>query len=94
MGIITWIILELSAGVLATLIVPGRDPGRVIATIIIGIVGGLLGGFIGSQFGFHGVDALNIGSILWATLGAVILLIMYRWLVAYWSRLNTLDMEN
>jgi uncharacterized membrane protein YeaQ/YmgE (transglycosylase-associated protein family) len=57
---------------------PGRDPGGFILTILIGIAGGLLGGFIGNALGFHGVQGLNIASILWAVLGAVILLALYR----------------
>ena len=78
MGIIAWNILGLIAGVLAKLIMPGRDPGGIIMTIIIGIVGGLLGGFIGRLLGFHGVNGINISSILWAILGAIILLAIYR----------------
>ena len=81
MGIIGWIVLGLIAGVLAKLIMPGRDPGGFILTILIGIAGGLLGGFIGNALGFHGVQGLNIASILWAVLGAVILLALYRMFV-------------
>jgi uncharacterized membrane protein YeaQ/YmgE (transglycosylase-associated protein family) len=78
MGIIGWIVLGLIAGVLAKLIMPGRDPGGIILTIVIGIVGGLLGGFIGNLLGFHGIQGLNLASILWAVLGAIILLALYR----------------
>ena len=78
MGIIAWIILGLIAGVLAKLIMPGRDPGGFIMTIVIGIVGGLLGGFIGRLLGFHGVTGINISSILWSVLGAIVLLAIYR----------------
>jgi uncharacterized membrane protein YeaQ/YmgE (transglycosylase-associated protein family) len=78
MGIIAWIILGLIAGALGKLIMPGDDPGGIIVTIIIGIVGGLLGGFIGQLLGFHGVNGLNLSSILWAILGSIILLAIYR----------------
>ncbi len=78
MGIIAWIVLGLIAGVLAKLILPGDDPGGMIVTIIIGIVGGLLGGFIANLLGFGGVTGLNVGSILWAILGSIILLAIYR----------------
>ncbi len=78
MGIIAWIVLGLIAGVLAKLILPGDDPGGIIVTIIIGIVGGLLGGFIANLLGFGGVTGLNVGSILWAILGSIILLAIYR----------------
>ena len=78
MGIIAWIILGLIAGALGKLIMPGDDPGGIIVTIIIGIVGGLLGGFIGQLLGFHGVNGLNLSSILWAILGSIVLLAIYR----------------
>ena len=78
MGMIAWIVLGLIAGVLAKLILPGDDPGGIIVTIIIGIVGGLLGGFIANLLGFGGVTGVNVGSILWAILGSIILLAIYR----------------
>ncbi len=78
MGILTWIILGLIAGILAKLIMPGDDPGGIIVTTLIGIVGALLGGFIGSQLGFGRVTGINLGSILWAVLGAILLLAIYR----------------
>jgi uncharacterized membrane protein YeaQ/YmgE (transglycosylase-associated protein family) len=78
MGIIAWIVLGLIAGVLGKLIMPGDDPGGIIVTIIIGIVGGILGGFIGQLLGFHGVTGINLSSILWAIVGAIILLAIYR----------------
>jgi uncharacterized membrane protein YeaQ/YmgE (transglycosylase-associated protein family) len=78
MGIIAWIVLGLIAGALAKLIMPGDDPGGIIVTIIIGIVGGILGGFIGQLLGFGGVTGINLGSILWAIVGSIILLAIYR----------------
>ena len=46
-GIIAWIIIGGLAGVIAKLLMPGRDPGGCIVTIILGIVGALLAGWIG-----------------------------------------------
>jgi uncharacterized membrane protein YeaQ/YmgE (transglycosylase-associated protein family) len=74
-GILGWIIVGLIAGVLAKWIMPGRDPGGIFVTILIGIAGGLLGGFIGSQLGIGGG---NITNIILATLGAILLLVIYR----------------
>ena len=45
MGIVAWIVLGLIAGILAKLIMPGKDPGGMIVTIIIGIAGAFIGGF-------------------------------------------------
>lgn len=78
MGILSWILLGLVAGGLAKFVMPGKDPGGCLVTIIIGIVGALLGGFLGSLIGFGQVESFDIGGIIIATLGAIILLIIYR----------------
>jgi uncharacterized membrane protein YeaQ/YmgE (transglycosylase-associated protein family) len=78
MGIITWIIVGLIAGVLGKLIMPGDDPGGIIVTILIGIAGALVGGFIFGLLGGSGVTGFNIWSIVIATIGAIILLAIYR----------------
>jgi uncharacterized membrane protein YeaQ/YmgE (transglycosylase-associated protein family) len=78
MGIIAWIVLGLVAGGLAKLIMPGRDPGGIIVTMLIGIAGALVGGFVFSLFGGGGVTGLNLGSIIVAVVGALILLALYR----------------
>ena len=78
MGIITWIIVGLIAGALGKLIMPGDDPGGIIVTIILGIVGAFVGGFVFNLFGGAGVTGFNLGSIIVATIGAIILLAIYR----------------
>ncbi len=78
MGIIAWIVVGLIAGALAKLIMPGRDPGGFIITILLGIVGAFVGGFVVNLFGGAGVTGFNIWSILVATIGAIILLAIYR----------------
>ena len=82
MGIISWIIVGLIAGVLAKLIMPGDDPGGFIVTILIGMAGALIGGFVVGLLGGTGATGFNIWSILVATLGAIILLAIYRAFVA------------
>lgn len=78
MGIIAWIILGLIAGALAKWLMPGRDGGGWIATMLLGIGGAFVGGLIGGVLGFGGANGLNIGSILTATLGALVLLVIYN----------------
>jgi uncharacterized membrane protein YeaQ/YmgE (transglycosylase-associated protein family) len=78
MGILSWILLGLIAGALAKFIVPGRDPGGLLVTIIIGIVGAIVGGFLGSFIGLGKVESFDFGGIIIATLGAIILLVIYR----------------
>ena len=70
--------MGLVVGALAKFIMPGRDPGGIIITILIGIAGAFLGGFIGSFLGLGTVTGFNLGSLLLAIGGAVLLLILYR----------------
>jgi uncharacterized membrane protein YeaQ/YmgE (transglycosylase-associated protein family) len=79
MGILTWILFGLVVGVIAKLLMPGRDPGGFIVTILLGIAGALLGGFIGRAMGFYGPNE-SAGWII-SILGAVILLAIYRMMV-------------
>ena len=79
MGILTWILFGLVVGVIAKLLMPGRDPGGFIVTILLGIAGALLGGFIGRAMGFYGSN--ETAGWLISILGAVILLVVYRMMV-------------
>lgn len=83
MGILSWILFGLIAGALAKLILPGKDPGGVIVTILIGIVGGILGGWLSSLFGGSGITGFNVFSFIWAVVGALILLALYRLFVRH-----------
>lgn len=76
MGILTWILFGLVVGVIAKLLMPGRDPGGFIVTILLGIAGALLGGFVGRAMGFYG-EGDSAGWII-SILGAIILLAIYR----------------
>ena len=80
MGILSWIVMGLIVGVLAKFIMPGKDPGGIIITILIGIAGAFIGGFIGSFLGLGTVTGFNVGSFLLAIAGAVLLLILYRFI--------------
>lgn len=79
MGILSWIVVGLIAGWLAGQVMKGGGYG-LIGDIIVGVVGGLLGGWIATTF-LHigaGVNGINLGSILIAFLGAVLLLVLLR----------------
>jgi uncharacterized membrane protein YeaQ/YmgE (transglycosylase-associated protein family) len=84
MGIIAFIILGLLAGLIAKAILPGDDPGGLIITTIIGVVGAILGGFLaGALFDADPMDEFfDISSWLTAIIGALILLVLYRVIVA------------
>ena len=73
------IVIGLIAGALAKWVMPGPDPGGIIITILIGIAGAFVGGFVVQWlFGGPKVTGISITSILVATLGAIILLAIYR----------------
>lgn len=78
MGILSWIVFGLIAGAIAKLIMPGKDPGGLLVTMVIGIVGAFIGGFIGSLVGLGGISGFNIGSMITAILGALLLLFIVR----------------
>jgi uncharacterized membrane protein YeaQ/YmgE (transglycosylase-associated protein family) len=78
MGIIAWIVVGLIAGALAKFILPGDDPGGIIVTILIGIAGAFVGGFVFGLVGGTGMTGFSIWSIIVATIGAIILLLLYR----------------
>ncbi len=79
MGILTWILVGLVAGLLGKIAMPGPDPGGVTMTVIVGIAGAVIGGLVVNQLlGGPGVTGFNLPSILVATLGSIILLALYR----------------
>lgn len=78
MGILSWILMGLIVGVIAKLVMPGPDPGGIFITILLGIGGAFVGGYIGSFLGLGSVTGLNLGSLLLAVGGAVLILILYR----------------
>lgn len=76
MVILSWIVFGLVIGIIAKLLMPGRDPGGFIVTILLGVAGALVGGFIGRAMGLYSAGQ-SAGWIM-SILGAVILLALYR----------------
>ncbi len=79
MGLLSWILVGLIAGWLADTVM--KSPGRgVLFSIVLGIVGALVGGFLASALlGIPDpVNGFNIGSLLVAFLGAVVLIGIVR----------------
>lgn len=83
MNIIAWLVLGLIAGALAKLIYPGHQGGGIIATIVLGILGALVGGWLGQLLlGSSGAaaasaGALSIPSIIFAVVGAMLLIFIW-----------------
>ena len=76
MTIIWAIIIGLIVGIVAKLLMPGRDPGGFIVTALLGIVGALVATFLGQAMGIYaaGQSAGFIGAVV----GAIVVLLVYR----------------
>ena len=80
MHILWMLIIGLVIGAIAKLIMPGKDPGGIIVTMLIGVAGALIAGFLGRAVGWYheGEPAGFIAAIL----GAIVLLAIYRMIIA------------
>ena len=78
-GVLGWILFGLVVGIVAKLLMPGRDPGGFIVTILIGIVGAVLAGWLGRAIGWYGPN--DGAGLIASILGAIILLALYRMMV-------------
>lgn len=76
MNVLWTIIVGFVVGVLAKLLMPGRDPGGFIVTVLLGIAGSFVAAFIGRSLGWyaHGQGAGIVASVI----GAMLLLLLYR----------------
>jgi uncharacterized membrane protein YeaQ/YmgE (transglycosylase-associated protein family) len=77
-GLVSWIFMGLAAGALARYLLPGPDRMGCLATILTGIVGALVGGTVSTLLGFGGYRGYDVHSLIVATLGAILFLIVLR----------------
>lgn len=73
-----WLVLGLAAGALARFVLPGRDRLGCLPTLVVGVAGAYLGGFLATLLGFGGFRGFDGYSLIVATLGAVLLLLVVR----------------
>ena len=67
------------AGIIARALMPGKEPGGIILTIVLGVAGAFVGGFVAVTLGVSdGVNNFDLGTVLLAVLGAMLLLFAYR----------------
>ncbi|MFD3512682.1 GlsB/YeaQ/YmgE family stress response membrane protein [Streptomyces sp. NPDC058657] len=80
MSILGWIVLGLIAGVIAKILLPGRDPGGLVGTTVIGVAGAFLGGWISTRFFDREIAQQFYDGPTWlaAIGGSLVLLIAYR----------------
>jgi uncharacterized membrane protein YeaQ/YmgE (transglycosylase-associated protein family) len=78
---IIWIcIIGLIAGLLARLLLPGRDPIGILGTIVLGIVGSFIGGFLDNLWKYHtlNVHSFHSTGLIGSVIGAIVLLLILR----------------
>ena len=72
------LIIGFLAGLIAKLIMPGRDPAGFIITILIGIAGAFVATFLGQALGWYRPD--EAAGFIGAVVGAIVVLALYRML--------------
>jgi uncharacterized membrane protein YeaQ/YmgE (transglycosylase-associated protein family) len=76
MGIIGWIIIGAVAGWIASMVTKNNWKMGAGSNILVGIIGGFIGGLAMNLLGGHGITGFNLWSLLVATGGAIILLLI------------------
>ena len=80
MSLLAWLVVGLVAGWLASMIINRRGEGMLL-DILLGVVGAFVGGIVFHFFGHAGVNGINVHSIIVATVGAVVFLLLYHALI-------------
>ena len=78
--IVILIIVGLFVGLIARLLVPGRDSIGLLGTILLGIVGSFVGGFLWELVEYHKIETHNFRmvGILGSIIGAIVVLLLLR----------------
>jgi uncharacterized membrane protein YeaQ/YmgE (transglycosylase-associated protein family) len=76
MGILWTLVIGLIAGIVAKLLMPGKDPGGFIITILLGIAGAFVATYQGQAIGWY--EAGQQAGFIGAVVGAIVILIVYR----------------
>jgi uncharacterized membrane protein YeaQ/YmgE (transglycosylase-associated protein family) len=76
--IIAAIIIGIIAGYIGRALLPGPDPMGFVETIAVGIVGALVGYFIFRLIGIGDSDKFDLGGLIGAVLGTMLVLVILR----------------
>jgi uncharacterized membrane protein YeaQ/YmgE (transglycosylase-associated protein family) len=76
MTIVYMILIGLIVGLVAKMLMPGRDPGGFMITALLGVAGALLAGYLGRALGFY--DGREPAGFLASIIGAMLILFLYR----------------
>jgi uncharacterized membrane protein YeaQ/YmgE (transglycosylase-associated protein family) len=79
LSFIWFLLIGLVAGLLARLIMPGKDAMGLLATMILGIVGSLLGGLISfALWGWSTSGGIQPSGLIMSIVGAIVVLFVWR----------------
>jgi uncharacterized membrane protein YeaQ/YmgE (transglycosylase-associated protein family) len=76
MEILVTIIIGFFVGIVAKLLMPGRDPGGFIITTLLGIAGAFVARYLGAAMGWY--DENDAAGFIASVIGAILLLGLYR----------------
>ncbi|MDB5454192.1 MAG: GlsB/YeaQ/YmgE family stress response rane protein [Caulobacteraceae bacterium] len=80
MSILAWLVVGLIAGFIASKVVNKTGSG-LLMDIVLGVVGALVGGFLFNMIGHASPNGINLYSIFVATIGAILVLVVYHALI-------------
>jgi uncharacterized membrane protein YeaQ/YmgE (transglycosylase-associated protein family) len=76
MGLLWTLLVGLVVGLLAKLLLPGRDPGGLIVTMLVGVAGAFVAGYLGAAFGYY--HPQEPPGLIASVLGSMLLLVLFR----------------
>jgi uncharacterized membrane protein YeaQ/YmgE (transglycosylase-associated protein family) len=80
MGLIALLVIGLIAGAIARFLVPGRDNIGLLGTLLLGVIGSFVGGLLAVAFTDRTMDDFGAAGLLGSIIGAVVALLVYRWI--------------
>ena len=81
MGLLTWILIGLVAGLIAELLLGGGSGiglGGLVLTTLLGVAGAIVGGFVSVALGYGDVTGFNVRSLVIAVCGAIAVIVVFR----------------
>ncbi len=79
LGLLSWILIGLTAGLAARRFLPGQPPLGTVAATLAGLAGALTGGLLATALGFGGLAAFDVRALATATLTSVLGLLLLRY---------------
>jgi len=82
-GIVSWLVCGVIAGMIVSKLISGFDKGILLLTLGVGVGGAMAGGVIASFCGYGNIATYSNFAVIFATVGAALLLWGYSRFVEY-----------